>query len=85
MQWFVVSLIAFAISSLQTAPAKNAAVTTQPCTLADVSRPARCGTMTVPENRANPSGRSIALNIAVLEAPGDRKLEPIVFFAGGPG
>lgn len=47
---------------------------------------ARCGTLTVPEDRSNPSGRQIDLNIAVIPAI-ERKPEPDALFllAGGPG
>ncbi|MFJ7590058.1 alpha/beta fold hydrolase [Streptomyces sp. NPDC097617] len=47
---------------------------------------ARCGTLTVPENRDEPDGRTIELGVAVVAAATDRpKPDPIVWFAGGPG
>jgi len=48
---------------------------------------AQCGTLEVPEDRANPQGRRIALNIAVLapEKEGDVQPDPVFFLAGGPG
>jgi pimeloyl-ACP methyl ester carboxylesterase len=45
-----------------------------------------CGYLTVPENRAKPSGRQI--RIAVARARGaslDRKPDPVVWLTGGPG
>lgn len=47
---------------------------------------ARCGTLSVPEDRANPAGRQIALNVAVIPAI-KRSPEPDALFllAGGPG
>lgn len=47
---------------------------------------ARCGTLTVPEDRANPEGRQIELHIAVIPAI-KRNPEPDALFllAGGPG
>jgi pimeloyl-ACP methyl ester carboxylesterase len=47
---------------------------------------ARCGTLTVPEDRTNPNGRKIELNIAVIPAV-KRKAQPDPLFllAGGPG
>ncbi|MGO4461171.1 alpha/beta fold hydrolase [Streptomyces sp. M-16] len=47
---------------------------------------ARCGTLTVPENRAEPGGRKISLGVAVVPAATERpKPDPVVWFAGGPG
>ncbi|MCP2311730.1 alpha/beta fold hydrolase [Kitasatospora paracochleata] len=47
---------------------------------------ARCGTLTVPENRARPTGRTITLGVAVVPAAASRPArDPIVWFAGGPG
>lgn len=57
----------------------------QPCTFPNVARAAECRTVTVPENRAKPTGRSIDLNVVVLKAPAPGQADPILFFAGGPG
>lgn len=47
---------------------------------------ARCGTLTVPENRAEPTGRTIRLAVAIVPAAtDDPKPDPIVWLAGGPG
>ncbi|WFB05721.1 alpha/beta fold hydrolase [Streptomyces sp. LX-29] len=47
---------------------------------------ARCGTLTVPENRAEPEGRTITLGVAIVPAAAATpKPDPIVWFAGGPG
>ncbi|MFG2715070.1 alpha/beta fold hydrolase [Streptomyces goshikiensis] len=47
---------------------------------------ARCGTLTVPENRAKPEGRKITLGVAIVPAVSDHPPpDPIVWFAGGPG
>ena len=48
--------------------------------------PAVCGTLEVPEDRSNPSGRMIGLRVAVIPAEADTP-EPDAFFAlaGGPG
>ncbi|KOU32005.1 transporter [Streptomyces sp. WM6372] len=49
-------------------------------------RGARCGTLTVPENRAEPGGRTIRLGVAIVPAATDEpKPDPIVWLAGGPG
>ena len=47
---------------------------------------ARCGSLDVPENPADPEGRKITLNIAVAPATGGTtEPDPVFFFAGGPG
>ncbi|MCX5403008.1 alpha/beta hydrolase [Streptomyces sp. NBC_00335] len=47
---------------------------------------ARCGTLTVPENRAEPSSRTIKLGVAIVPAVADTpKPDPVVWLAGGPG
>ncbi|MFD6981407.1 alpha/beta hydrolase, partial [Streptomyces sp. NPDC059956] len=47
---------------------------------------ARCGTLTVPENRARPTGKTIRLGVAIVPAVADTpKPDPIVWLAGGPG
>lgn len=63
----------------------------QPCSLdSPASRDsleAQCATFEVPEDRANPQGRRIALNIALLvpDKPEDAQPDPVFFLAGGPG
>ncbi|MCD9085433.1 alpha/beta hydrolase [Stenotrophomonas sp. SY1] len=63
----------------------------QPCSLSSASSrtslEAHCTTFEVPEDRANPQGRKIALNIAWLapEKEGDVQADPLFFLAGGPG
>jgi pimeloyl-ACP methyl ester carboxylesterase len=50
------------------------------------SVPARCGTLAVPENPAEPRGRQIALAVAVVPALAARPGAPPLFVvAGGPG
>lgn len=47
---------------------------------------ARCGSLVVPENPADPEGRKVNLNIAVAPATGGTtEPDPVFFFAGGPG
>ncbi|MFJ6837014.1 alpha/beta fold hydrolase [Streptomyces sp. NPDC091209] len=47
---------------------------------------ARCGTLTVPENRSRHRGRKITLGVAIVPALASRPArDPIVWFAGGPG
>src|SRR5690606_38890523 len=62
-----------------------------PCSLsspmAKDSLEAMCATYAVPEDRAKPEGRKIALNIAWLQTTGkgERMPDPVFFLAGGPG
>ncbi|MFE6130432.1 alpha/beta hydrolase, partial [Streptomyces sp. NPDC056437] len=47
---------------------------------------ARCGTLTVPENRSHRTGREITLGVAIVSAATSAPApDPIVWFAGGPG
>lgn len=46
---------------------------------------ARCGTFSVPENRARPGGRMLPLKVIVLPARAASPREPVYFLAGGPG
>ncbi len=49
------------------------------------SFPASCGTLQVPEDRLNPSGRQIGLRVAVVPAvTADAKPDPFFALAGGP-
>lgn len=59
----------------------------KPCTtLPGLPQDARCGIYEVWENQAAQSGRKIPLQVVVLPATGpERRPDPIVYFAGGPG
>ncbi|AZM87991.1 alpha/beta fold hydrolase [Streptomyces sp. W1SF4] len=47
---------------------------------------ARCGTLTVPENRTEPDSRKITLGVAVVPAKAaEPRPDPVVWLAGGPG
>lgn len=49
-------------------------------------RTARCGSLVVPQDRANPSGRTIRLPVAIVPARAAApKPDPVVFMTGGPG
>jgi pimeloyl-ACP methyl ester carboxylesterase len=57
----------------------------EPCRLAG-GLEARCGRLSVPEDRARPDGRRISLRVAVLPArDGGSRPDPLVYLAGGPG
>jgi pimeloyl-ACP methyl ester carboxylesterase len=55
------------------------------CTLPDFPEPARCGTLSVPENPHRPDGRRFAIAVAVIPAKGDALPDPVVPLGGGPG
>ncbi len=46
---------------------------------------ARCGKLTVPEDRDHPEGRKITLGVAIVPATHRKADDPIVWLAGGPG
>jgi pimeloyl-ACP methyl ester carboxylesterase len=51
----------------------------------DGSYAADCGTLVVPENRADPQSRLIALPVTRIRARSNRKAEPVFRLQGGPG
>ena len=56
------------------------------CRLPRLSIAAQCGTLEVPENRAAPNGRRIAIAVAMLPANTlDPKPDPLFVLPGGPG
>ena len=58
----------------------------RPCADAKLKQPAKCGTYSVWENRAAKVGRTIDLNVVLLQATGaNRKPDPLVVLLGGPG
>ena len=62
----------------------HAALPLHKCTVQNIA--ARCGTLSLPENRALPTGRTISLRIVVLPATlGRTHNDPFVYLAGGPG
>jgi pimeloyl-ACP methyl ester carboxylesterase len=57
-----------------------------PCSDANLAKIARCGSVEVPENRAEPTGHRILLNIIVLRAASSAPhLPPLFDIDGGPG
>jgi pimeloyl-ACP methyl ester carboxylesterase len=56
------------------------------CRFADLTRAARCGTLSVPENPDKPGGRRLSISVAVIPAAhAPRLADPIVVLQGGPG
>jgi pimeloyl-ACP methyl ester carboxylesterase len=61
------------------------ALSLKPCTLQGSVR-ARCGTLAVPEDRRQPSGRKIRVFVGVVRAVQPRPRRPPIFWlSGGPG
>ncbi len=59
---------------------------TQPCRLPGVVTAAWCGVLPRPLDPAQPQGRQIDLHFAVLPARArNKRPDPVLFFAGGPG
>jgi pimeloyl-ACP methyl ester carboxylesterase len=58
-----------------------------PCTYSteDGSYAADCGTLVVPENRADPQSRLIALPVTRIRSLSDQPAEPVFWLKGGPG
>ena len=72
------------------APEAKSLIPLEPCRIADldglVSTGARCGTLSVPEDPADPNGPRIRLSIAVVPAIATRaRPDPLFLIAGGPG
>lgn len=66
------------------AAAQAPAFVEHPCR--DGMEGARCGTVQVPENREQPGGRAIPLEVVVVPArTAEPAREALIFFAGGPG
>jgi pimeloyl-ACP methyl ester carboxylesterase len=56
----------------------------EPCVVQGID--ARCGTFSVPENRAEPNGRTIGLRVVVLPAfAKPARTDAVAYLAGGPG
>jgi pimeloyl-ACP methyl ester carboxylesterase len=65
-------------------PAPANSLTVKSCTVD--RQAARCGTLTVPENRLTGQGRTIPVRFVVFPATGPHPVaDPLVYFAGGPG
>lgn len=58
----------------------------KPCRLKGIETDALCGVLSRPLNPAEPAGKRIDIHYAVLPALArNRKPDPVLFFAGGPG
>lgn len=91
--WFVAAsaFVALSASALIAATKAEPASTfvagpcpTMPHAIAELQR-ARCGRLTVPEDRGRAGGRTISLSVAIIPAASKAKTDPIIWLAGGPG
>ena len=76
-------LTAIAAAAALGGSAPAPALTLQPCDVQSVA--ARCGTLRVPENRAEPTGRTIGLHVVVVPARHKAEPDAFTYLAGGPG
>lgn len=61
-------------------------LTLEPCTVAGGAVKAECGILSVPEDRANPAGRTLDLDLVVVRAQKPNpEPDPLFYLAGGPG
>ncbi len=60
-----------------------AALSASPCTYAHLK--AKCGSITVPENRRAGTGRKIQVHFVVVPAASRVRKDPVFLIAGGPG
>ena len=93
----LIGLVVLALGYLRFAPAAGPVsvpqgahagqLTLKPCSYdtENGSYAADCGTLVVPENRANPRSRLIALPVTRIRARSDHPAEPVFFLEGGPG
>jgi hypothetical protein len=85
---FFVSLFIL-IQEKSTAQIKNYAPRIEPCACvfkADSSHKTTCSYLIVPENRNNPTGKTIKLPFIVVESNNpDKHMDPVLYTAGGPG
>lgn len=82
------AVLALAAGSVVHAAAQRAdsALKVASCTVPGVSGPARCGTLSVWEDRVARRGRRIGIHFVVLPATGTaRASEAVAYFSGGPG
>ena len=83
-----IGLSPFSVAA-QDAPAgktDGASLAMEECHIRGVESLARCGTFEVPEDHSAPGGKKIPLHVVVLPPSGGQPtLEPLYFFAGGPG
>ena len=82
----LIAMIAIGCARHQPARTRHAALELHTCTVPDVKEPLQCGTLEVPEDRAHPERRRLALPVIVLPMLGRRERGvPLFELMGGPG
>ena len=85
-RWTLPAVLALGATVFVPFAAAQPGVDLQDCRLDGVSVPARCGSLTVHEDRAASDGRTIDLKMVVIPAVSDNpEPDPLFFLAGGPG
>lgn len=87
---FLLLLTACGPAATPAVPEVGSALRLEDCLLSAPGQPvrvaARCGQLEVPENPADPKGRTIRLNVAVVKAQSSNPApDPLFMLAGGPG
>jgi pimeloyl-ACP methyl ester carboxylesterase len=87
LRTFLAGLLALGLSACgDVARPVDPLVALEACRVEGVRGDARCGTLAVPEDRAQPSGKRITLHYAVLPARSrSKEPDPVFIIAGGPG
>jgi pimeloyl-ACP methyl ester carboxylesterase len=84
--WMLCSVLALGATVIAPFAAAQSGIELEDCRLDGVSAPARCGKLTVFENRTTRAGRTLDLEIVVIPAVSDSpEPDPLFFLAGGPG
>ncbi|MBQ0933175.1 alpha/beta fold hydrolase [Ideonella alba] len=74
------------LATLATTASAAPSLPLTPCRLSNVPQEARCGTLQRPLDPAQPQGRQITLQVALIPALArNARQDPVVFVAGGPG
>jgi pimeloyl-ACP methyl ester carboxylesterase len=84
---FAISAVCLTAScGLEQTATQDPVMALEACIVEGVRGDARCGTLEVAENRADPAGRKITLHYAIMPAKVRSKaLDPVFVLAGGPG
>jgi pimeloyl-ACP methyl ester carboxylesterase len=78
--------LVLALASTAATASTAAALALAPCRLAGVEHEARCGSLRRPLDPSRADGPQIDIHVAVLPAVArNKKPDPVLFFAGGPG
>jgi pimeloyl-ACP methyl ester carboxylesterase len=89
MKYFYITLLFMSLALASFAQSKGYIPKIEPCSCAfkaDTAYHTKCAYLIVPENRAKPNGKTIRLPFITVESNNpDKKKDPVLFSAGGPG